>query len=85
MTAFVFLLLPSGGWRKSLHAHPASSLAPGQFLCHLCSSLRVPGCVAPVVTAPRRENLIDPGSGWVNSLDPVGSGQVSATADLGPD
>lgn len=39
--------------------------------------------MAPVVTVPRRENLIDPGSGRVNTLDPVRSGQVSATADLG--
>ena len=39
--------------------------------------------MAPVVTVPRTENLIDPGSGHMNSLDPVCSGQVTATADLG--
>lgn len=33
-----------------------------------------------MVTVPR-ENLIDPGSVRVNTLDPVCSSQVSATAD----
>lgn len=39
--------------------------------------------MAPVVTVPTTENLIDPGSGQVNSLDPVCSDQVTAAADLG--
>ena len=39
--------------------------------------------MAPVGTVPRTENLIDPGSGQVDSLDPVCSGQVTAAADLG--
>ena len=39
--------------------------------------------MAPVVTVPRTENLIDPGSGQVNSLDLVCSDQVTAAADSG--
>lgn len=41
------------------------------------------GCVTPMITIPRRENVIDPGSGQADTVDAACSGLVSAVADSG--
>lgn len=67
-----------------LCAHPPSSKPPlhAQLLSLLLSVyLGLLGCVTLVITVSRRKNLIDPGSGKVNTLDPVHPGQVFTTAD----